>query len=106
MRLWRFFLTAALLMGCSAAQVSRNTATVSLVLDIENAGAVSFACSLEQYILRPAERIDADTWRVQVPSAQSFTYFYVVDGDVYVPECRFKESDDFGAANCVFVPEM
>jgi hypothetical protein len=43
---------------------------------------------------------------VSVPAGLQFSYFYLVDGEVYVPECAFSESDGFGSRNCVFVPGM
>ena len=32
--------------------------------------------------------------------------FYIVDGAVYLPQCRLKEQDDFGSANCLYIPGM
>jgi hypothetical protein len=35
-----------------------------------------------------------------------FSYFYLVDGEVFLPECTLTESDDFGSRNCVYAPGM
>ena len=42
---------------------------------------------------------------ITVAAKAEFSYFYIVDGVVHVPECKFYEKDDFGSYNCVYVPE-
>ena len=71
-----------------------------------HARVVSFACSLDGYGLRKAEKIGRATWRVAVPAGLEFRYFYIVDGVVYLPPCRRREKDDFGSENCIYVPNM
>ena len=70
------------------------------------ADTVLFANSMDGYRLHPAEKIDAKTWMVTVQKDLEFSYFYLVDGAVFVPSCRFKEHDDFGSENCIFFPGM
>jgi len=65
---------------------------------------VVFAASLDAYTTHPASKIDGSRWAVSVAADAEFRYFYIVDGAVYVPECRFYEQDDFGSRNCVYVP--
>ena len=79
---------------------------VSIYLNKADADLVYFASSLDGYKLHRAERVDDDTWEVQVPALDEFKYFYIVDGVVYVPPCRMTEKDDFGSENCIYVPEM
>jgi hypothetical protein len=79
---------------------------VSIYLNKADADLVYFASSLDGYQLHRAEKIDDDTWEVQVPALDEFKYFYIVDGVVYVPPCRMTEKDDFGSENCIYVPEM
>jgi hypothetical protein len=43
-------------------------------------------------------------WVNTLPSAQEFTYFYRIDGQLFVPDCPFREQDDFGQENCIFLP--
>ena len=62
--------------------------------------------SVDGYQLHQAEKIDSKTWLVTMPVGSEFTYFYIIDGIAYVPPCRFKEKDDFGSENCIFIPEM
>ena len=80
----------------------------SLHLYLRNPGAhtVSFAYSEDGYQLHHAKKIDSKTWMVTVPEGSEFTYFYIVDGVSFLPSCRFKEKDDFGSENCIFVPDM
>jgi hypothetical protein len=35
---------------------------------------------------------------------QEFSYFYVVDGTLYLPSCNYMEYDDFGNKNCIYQP--
>ncbi len=67
---------------------------------------VQFASSLDGFKLHKAERIGGSAWQIVAPAEIEFTYFYVVDGFWYTPECKFKERDDFGRENCVYVPDM
>ena len=71
----------------------------------DDAREVDFACSKDGYTLHRAEKIDARTWRVRVPADSEFTYFYLVDGNLFPVPCPLKEKDDFGFENCVFVPD-
>ncbi len=71
----------------------------------DDARKVDFACSKDGYTLHRAEKIDARTWRVKVPGDSEFTYFYLVDGNLFPVPCPLKEKDDFGFENCVFVPD-
>ena len=79
---------------------------VSIYLKKDDAEVVYFSYSLDGYELHEADKIDDDTWEVRVPCSEEFKYFYIVDGDVYVPACRITEKDDFGSENCIFVPGM
>jgi len=95
------------LTGCGAGHYHIvEEGNVSIYLNNPDAELVYFASSLDGYKLHKADRIDKDTWEVQVPSDKEFTYFYIVDGGVYVPACRMTEKDDFGSENCIYVPEM
>lgn len=93
--------------GCGGGHHYRvEDGTVSLYLNGSNANLVYFASSLDGYELHEADRIDDDTWEVEVPSDNEFKYFYIVDGVVYIPACRMTEKDDFGSENCIYVPGM
>lgn len=77
-----------------------------LCLRKPNARAVEFASSLNGFEAMKARKNGDETWEVTVPKDMEFSYFYIVDGDVYVPACAFKEHDDFGSDNCIYVPGM
>jgi hypothetical protein len=94
------------LAGCGTHYYKISGNSVSLFLKSPDARKVYFASSLNQYKLQPAEKMKCGVWEIEVSAAREFRYFYKVDGVVYLPDCRLKERDDFGAENCVFVPNM
>jgi hypothetical protein len=104
----RIFLGAIflLLVGCTTHYYTVRDDRVNLFLKIPNARVVYFVSSLDQFRPHPANKIGIGIWEIKVPAAHEFRYFYTVDGVVYLPDCRFKEIDDFGAENCIFVPDM
>jgi len=80
----------------------------SIVLYYEHTGAkeVFFASSIDRFRLHPAIKVKSDTWEVIVPKETEFSYFYLVDGTLTLPDCQFTILDDFGAKNCLFVSEL
>lgn len=78
---------------------------VRLRLKNGEAREVLFSCSLEGFGLKRATKVDTATWEVVVPDREEFSYFYIVDGKVHLPACRYREADDFGAYNCLYKPE-
>lgn len=94
------------LAGCAHHEIHEEGHTVILTLRVPQARDVQFASSLDGYRLHQARPLGGSTWEVRVPGGSPFRYFYLVDGEVYVPECRFTETDDFGSRNCVHVPGM
>ncbi len=94
------------LAGCAHHELHREGETVILTLRAPQARDVQFASSLDSFELHPARLIDGSAWEVRLPAGSAFSYFYLVDGEVYVPECRFSEADGFGSRNCVYVPGM
>ena len=85
-------------------RVKENSVRIYIVKP--EAHTVLFAYSKDGYQLHPAEKIDAKTWAVTVQKDLEFSYFYLVDGAVFVPSCKFKENDDFGSENSIFSPAM
>jgi hypothetical protein len=101
------FAVLTLLVGC----LSRHYAlvredAVHLYLERPNAKVVYFASSLDGFELHQTKRINERTWEATLPAHIEFSYFYIVDDVVYVPPCRFREKDDYGATNCIYVPGM
>ena len=93
------------LAGC-ATHYSRTTGSgqTVLVLRRPQAGRVQLAASVDGYRLHDASRCLFGAWTVRVPAAGEFQYFYVVDGTVYRPDCRYRQIDDFGSQNCIHQP--
>ena len=91
--------------GCASHYYRLKADSVTLYLRAPGARVVTLATSLDEFALHRAQKIDADTWEVSMPATREFSYFYTVDGKVYLPDCKLKETDDFGADNCIFVPE-
>ena len=102
------FITGILLFftGCANHCFRLKGDTLHMYLKRPDAKTVYFSCSLDGYELHRATRVDAKTWEARVPANGEFTYFYIVDGAVYVPPCRLKEYDDFGGENCIYIPDL
>lgn len=98
-------LTIAVLVGCTTHYYTKQGDLVSIILK-KNAQEVYFASSLDQFTLHAAQKNADGLWKIQVPGNSTFRYFYWVDGAEYLPDCRFKELDDFGKQNCIFMPHI
>jgi len=94
------------LAGCSCHYYKVNNDTVHIYLKNQDAEIVYFASSVDGYEMHEAKRVGRKTWEVTVPANVEFRYFYIINGTVYVPSCQYKEKDDFGSENCLFVPRM
>jgi hypothetical protein len=98
------FLTGALLVSACTPkhylQVHENT--IALYSSFPDAEEVLFASSIDRYRLHRAHRVSDDVWEVVVPREHSFFYFYLVDEQPALPDCKFTVDDDFGARNCLY----
>jgi hypothetical protein len=95
------------LAGCAASHYyERQSDRTAFYLIVPEARNVAFVSSLNAYNPRPASRVGDSRWMISVAAGAEFRYFYLVDGAVYVPECRLYEKDDFGSRNCVYVPDQ
>ena len=92
--------------GCATHSHSVKGDTLYLHLKRPQARVVYFACSLDGYEMRKAEKIGRATWRITLPAGVEIRYFYIVDNFIYLPPCRFREMYDFGSENCIYVPGM
>jgi len=52
-----------------------------------------------------AKSEDDVSLRVLADHGRAIT-FLIADGVIYLPPCRFKEYDDFGTENCIYIPGM
>jgi hypothetical protein len=92
--------------GCSLHYHTVNDDHVHLYLKKSGAGTVYFANSSDGFKLHKAVKIDHTTWEVIISSYREFSYFYIIDNKTFLPDCRFKETDDFGNENCIYMPDM
>ncbi len=97
------FLTA--MNGCAADHYIENRQdSLAFFLNMPTAKSVNFASSVDNYTLHPANQTSSGTWQVTIALAPELKYFYIVDSATYLPDCRFKETDDFGSENCLYLP--
>lgn len=93
------------LVGCAPHHfVARHARGVTVYLDAPEATEVAFASSADSFRLHPTQKNSEGLWLTTILNDREFRYFYIVDGRVYVPDCRYREKDDFGATNCIYQP--
>ena len=96
---------AGCLFGCAPRHyVTIQADSVTLYLQAPQAMNVKFASSADQYTRHEATRDRDGFWSVKSPTNMEFQYFYLVDGKFFIPDCRFRQSDDFGTTNCRYLP--
>ena len=94
------------LSGCTTHYYRVKGSKIHLYLKKPDAKNVFFASSLDGYELHQAKQKDNGIWEVSVSFGDEFSYFYMADGDLLIPPCRYKEKDDFGSENCIFIPKL
>ena len=100
-------LVASLLVsGCASHRYRIGAGGVHFFLRRNSAQRVDLCSSLDAFRPHAASRTTGGLWEVVLPSGRSFSYFYLVDGDAFVPDCKLMEDDGFGAKNCLFDPEV
>jgi len=93
--------------GCAPQHtVTVHTNTVVLALHVHDVDQVAFASSLDEFAVHQARKDPHGQWIIAGLPNKEFQYFYLVDGKVMLPDCRFKVNDDFGALNCRYFPTM
>ena len=106
MKAWA--LTVIIMLGISgkaAHYYSIENGMVIFYLNLTGAQNVYFAHSLDNYIPHRVKAGKDGRWEFRTIANLEFSYFYIVDGNVYLPKCQFLETDDFGSKNCIFVPK-
>ena len=91
--------------GCSTHYYRIKADMLELYLNKPGAHKVIFACSLDGFKPHEADNLGG-RWVVSVQLKDQFRYFYMIDGELFLPPCRLKEKDDFGSENCIFDPEL
>lgn len=99
-------LIALVLTACSSHYLRVENGQAYLFLKVRHAQSVMFASSLDHFQWRSADKIDGQTWRITIPANIPQIYLYLVDGQLFLPECRYQEQDDFGSRNCLYIPGM
>jgi hypothetical protein len=95
----------AVLSGCASRHyVEQKTDSLIFSLRLPKATRVQFSSSADNFVLHDTVKNRSGIWQLTVPLGLELKYFYIVDGSMYLPECRFKETDDFGAENCLYQP--
>ena len=98
-------LLLAALSGCASRHyVEQKTDSLVFSLQLPEATRVQFSSSTDNFVLHDTVKNRSGFWQLTVPLGSELKYFYIVDGSVYLPGCRFKETDDFGAENCLYQP--
>ena len=106
-KVFRSLITFCLLcVGCVTHYATINADRVNLYLRMPKAKNVYFAASLNDFALYRPRKLSSGIWEVTLPATREFTYFYKVDDDIYLPDCKLREKDDFGDENCIFLPDM
>jgi len=82
--------------GCAGHYYREEAGRVHIYLKDSRADEVHFASSQDGFVLHRTEKADSKTWKITVPRAEEFRYFYMVDGRIHLPDCPYREEDDFG----------
>ena len=99
-------LTVWALGGCATPYQKIKGDQVYLYLKDTTSQTAFFASSLDGFQHHPFTRHTKNTWRINLPADQEFTYFYIMDNQLFIPDCPYKEKDDYGSENCIFVPDL
>ena len=95
-----------ILTGCASHYVKVKDDSAFIYLKNPEARLVYFLSSLDGYEIHEANKTNGNIWWVRVPNKKEFSYFYIVDGKAFLPDCAFREKDGFGSENCIYIPTM
>ena len=95
----------ALLSGCASHYHRTDDNGVILHLREPRTASVVLYTSLDGFRPNVAEH-SGGTWVNRISVDGQFRYFYKLDGKLFTPDCRFKEKDDFGFYNCIYIPGL
>jgi len=93
-----------LLSGCARHYYKITENGVQIFLKKKTADIVQIAYSLDGFQLHRPKKAGGESWVFLVPANTEFSYFYIVDGVMYLPSCKSREQDDFGSENCLYIP--
>jgi zinc transporter ZupT len=89
--------------GCAGHYYRTDASGTIFYLRLPEAASVVLYTSVDGFKPHTAER-RSGRWSNTLSATGEFVYFYRVDGEVFIPDCRFREKDDFGRENCIFLP--
>ena len=96
----------SIITGCASTHYLRvQDSNVVFYLKNRAAKQVYFVSSVDRYQHREALRGQRGVWSYSSPLDAEFSYFYIIDGVVTLPDCEITVQDDFGDRNCLFSPE-
>jgi hypothetical protein len=90
--------------GCTAHYHVINNGQIEMYLTAPQAQSVVLVVAGDPFRKVQAQRDASGTWKATLNQPGEFKYFYMMDNQAYLPDCRLKEHDDFGSDNCVFAP--
>jgi hypothetical protein len=90
--------------GCAVQQYTVVNRELHIYLKNKEAEKVYLYTSIDEYEPREVLKDDSGLWVAVLPADKEFKYFYIIDGELFIPECSMKEKDDFGSVNCVYIP--
>jgi hypothetical protein len=94
-----------LVSGCAPHHfIDRQSDVVTVYLDAPKASEVIFVSSADSFQKHETQKNSRGVWAIGNLADREFYYFYIVDGRVYVPDCRYREIDDFGGTHCIYQP--
>jgi len=105
--MFRFLSTVTLLLVSSCTQhhfITKNSGKMAMHLHAPEADEVLFVSSADNFKIHKTKRTAGGLWVTGNLVDREFRYFYIVDGRTYAPDCRYRETDDFGATNCIYQP--
>jgi hypothetical protein len=90
--------------GCAVQQYKVINQQLHIYLKNKEAEKVYLHTSIDEYAPHEVTKDESGLWVAVLPADAELKYFYIIDGEVFIPECRMKEKDDFGSFNCVYIP--
>ncbi len=92
--------------GCASNHYSKvRESNVVFYLKNPDAKEVYFVSSVDHFQYNKALLEEGCLWSYSAPMNCEFTYFYIIDGVLTIPDCKMTVLDDFGGRNCIFSPE-
>jgi zinc transporter ZupT len=89
--------------GCAGHYYRTDASGTTLYLRLPKAASVVLYTSIDGFQPHTAE-LRSGRWANTLSATHEFIYFYRVNGEVFIPDCRYREKDDFGQENCIFLP--